>query len=135
MATDHEKELPRDNDAPWVARRSVTEWFGAVLRQGELQTAKLLTSELVANAVLHGHGRILLRGRINDDCVLVEVIDEGGGFEPQVGRRDFRDLHGRGLLIVDAESSRWGIHEGANHVWFELERRGPRRGGQSKPAA
>lgn len=128
-----QRELPRANDAPWIARRAVTDWFGTELMEEELHTAKLLTSELVANAVLHGAGRILLRAALNDDRVLIEVIDEGERFEHRVRRREFEDLHGRGLLIVDAESSRWGIHEGTTHVWFELERPGPRLGEDSKP--
>ena len=127
-STAYERELPRATEAPWIARRSVGDWLGAELQVDELQRAKLLTSELVTNAVLHGQGRILLRADVNDDRVRVEVIDEGGGFEHELRRRDFWDLHGRGLLIVEAESNRWGIHEGTTHVWFELERPGPRLG-------
>lgn len=134
MATDFETHLPRGHDAPWIARRSVTAWFSAVLKQDQLQTAKLLTSELVTNAVLHGRGRIVLRGHVNEDRVLVEVSDEGEGFEHELRRRNFEDLHGRGLLIVDSESSRWGIHEGTTHVWFELERQRPRLGLEGTPA-
>lgn len=129
-----EKELPRDRHAPWVARRSLGDWFGTVLEHDELHTAKLLTSELVTNAVLHGQGQIVLRAQLDDDRVLVEVIDEGQGFEHEVRHRDFEDLHGRGLAIVETESSRWGIHDGTTHVWFELERPGPRLGEHRKPA-
>ena len=129
-----ERELPRANDAPWIARRSMSDWFGTELESGELQRAKLLTSELVTNAVLHGKGRIMLRGELHEDSLRVEVIDEGEGFEHELRRRDFRDLHGRGLLIVEAESSSWGIHEGTTHVWFELERPGSRLGTESRPA-
>jgi len=134
MPGDFEIDLPRANDAPWLARRSMSDWFGETLHHEELQTAKLLTSELVTNAVLHGHGRIVLRARLDEDRLLVEVIDEGGGFEHEARRRDFQDLHGRGLLIVEAEASRWGILEGTTHVWFELERPGPRLGRSSRPA-
>jgi hypothetical protein len=65
--------------------------------------------------------------------VLVEVIDEGSGFERVVRRNDFEDVGGRGLTIVESQASRWGIHEGTTHVWFELERSGPRLGEESKP--
>jgi anti-sigma regulatory factor (Ser/Thr protein kinase) len=129
-----QQELPRSRQAPGIARRSVVDWFGAELGRDELDTAKLLTSELVSNAVLHGEGKILLRAHTNGDRVLVEVIDEGKGFEREVRHRDFGDLHGRGLAIVDTEASRWGIHEGTTHVWFELERSGPRLGTEGKPA-
>jgi anti-sigma regulatory factor (Ser/Thr protein kinase) len=123
-----ERELPRATDAPWIARRSVGDWLGAALQVDELQRAQLLTSELVTNAVLHGRGRIVLRADLNEVRVRVEVIDEGGGFEIELRQPDFEDLNGRGLLIVDAESNRWGLDEGTTHVWFELERPGPRLG-------
>jgi hypothetical protein len=65
---------------------------------------------------------------LNDDHLLVEVMDEGNGLEPAVRARDLENPRagGRGLTIVDAESSRWGIHRGTTHVWFELERSEPR---------
>ena len=129
------KELPRSSEAPGIARRELSRWCGDSLELDELQTAKLLTSELVTNAVLHGRGRIVLRAQLNDDRLLVEVIDEGAGFEHEVRHREFHELHGRGLAIVDTESSRWGIHEGTTHVWFELERPGPRLGPERKPSA
>ncbi len=117
---DFERELPRGADAPWLARRSLGDWYGATLQADELHLAKLLTSELVTNAVLHGRGRITLSGRLRDGRLVVEVADEGSGFDYAPGRRRFDHLRGRGLAIVDAESSRWGIGEGATQVWFEL---------------
>jgi anti-sigma regulatory factor (Ser/Thr protein kinase) len=116
-----------------AARRLLAQWFGTELASEELHRTKLLASELVTNAVLHGHGTITLRAELNEDRALVEVIDEGSGFEHKIRERDFDELHGRGLAIVDSESSRWGIHEGTTHVWFELERQGPRLGAEAKP--
>jgi anti-sigma regulatory factor (Ser/Thr protein kinase) len=116
-----------------LARRQLAQWVGPDLASDELHRMKLLASELVTNAVLHGHGKITLRAQLDDDRALVEVIDEGSGFEHEIRRREFDDLHGRGLAIVDSESSRWGVHEGTTHVWFELERRGPRVGANAKP--
>jgi anti-sigma regulatory factor (Ser/Thr protein kinase) len=128
-----EKELQRNREAPSIARGSLVDWLGSALAPEELDDAKLLTSELVSNAVLHGRGRIVLRAQLDDDSVVVEVIDEGKGFEREVCRQELDDLHGRGLAIVDAQASRWGIHEGTTHVWFELERPGPRLGAEEKP--
>lgn len=133
MSEPFETELPRSPEAPGVARRALFGWYGATLEPSDLHKTKLLTSELVTNAVLHGEGRILLRAHLNDNRVLVEVIDEGGGFEHELRQRPFDDLHGRGLAIVDAEASRWGIHEGTTHVWFELEQPGPRLGELGNP--
>jgi hypothetical protein len=35
---------------------------------------------------------------------------------------------------VDDQASRWGIHEGTTHVWFEVERprSAPRRGEEAR---
>ena len=30
-------------------------------------------------------------------------------------------MGGRGLMIVESLSSRWGVYEGTTHVWFELD--------------
>ena len=128
-----EKELQRNREAPRIARRSLVDWIGSALAPEGLDDAKLLTSELVSNAVLHGRGKIVLRAQLDDDSVLVEVIDEGKGFERGVRRQEFDDLHGRGLAIVDAQASRWGIHEGTTHVWFELERPGSRLEAEENP--
>jgi anti-sigma regulatory factor (Ser/Thr protein kinase) len=132
-AAEHQEGLPRDVAAPGLARRAVERWFGPLLDARELESVKLMTSELVTNAVLHGVGEITLRGRSDDDRVLVEVVDEGQGFERTLRKRDFDDVGGRGLAIVDADASRWGIHEGTTHVWFELELSGPRLGEEHNP--
>jgi anti-sigma regulatory factor (Ser/Thr protein kinase) len=128
-----EVDLPRDSQAPARARRLIDEFGASVLDRGELDRAKVMVSELVTNAVLHGRGVIRLRASLDPDRLLVEVIDEGSGFERVVRERSFEDLHGRGLDIVDAEASRWGLYEGTTHVWFELERSGPRLGTEDTP--
>jgi hypothetical protein len=54
--------------------------------------------------------------------VLVEIIDDGSGFERDLRRTDFWQIGGWKLGIVDDLASRWGVREGTTHVWFELER-------------
>ena len=108
--------------APGLARRHLVECFGAALNEHQLQTAKLLTSELVTNALLHGEGSITLMADLDDDRLLVEVIDEGEGMRsPRTDRYPDR-IGGYGLWIVEHESSRWGTRGGPTHVWFELAR-------------
>jgi hypothetical protein len=75
-----------------------------------------------------------LRADLDEDRLLVEVLDDGHGFEHTLREVSFDELHKRGLVIVDALSSRWGIHEGTTHVWAELERPGPRLGEHKKPS-
>jgi anti-sigma regulatory factor (Ser/Thr protein kinase) len=128
-----EVELPRDASAPSRARHLIGELRAHPLDPGELDRARVVVSELVTNAVLHGQGPITLRASLNQDRLLVEVIDQGSGFERVARELTFEDLHGRGLNIVDAETSRWGLHEGTTHVWFEIERSGPRLGDENTP--
>lgn len=128
-----EVELLPDLSAPRAGREFLHASFAAALEKSELDSAQLLVSELVTNAVLHGQGTITLRAQLDDDRLLVDVIDEGRGFERVVREHDFGDVGGWGLSVVDAVSSRWGVHEGTTHVWFELERAGPRVGAAEKP--
>lgn len=123
-----ELQLPPVPQTPGIARRRLAERFGAQLDDNELQDAKLLTSELVTNAVLHGHGRIALSALLDERRLTVDVTDQGGGFQRASRKRDLEAVGGHGLNIVAAVASRWGIHEGSSHVWFELERRGRRLG-------
>lgn len=122
-----ECELASGVDAPRVARRLLTEWFAPTLADVTLARARLLVSELVTNAVTHGRGRITLRAQLSERRLLVEVIDEGGGFQREARADGFHTAAagGWGLNVVDAESSRWGVGSDSSRVWFELERSGP----------
>ena len=130
MSESLEVQLPRNRGAARLARQLVAERFDTSLRAEELDTVWLLMSELVNNAVLHGQGQITMKAETDSRQVRVDVIDNGTGFEHHVRHTGFEGLGGRGLQIVEAESSRWGISEGTTHVWFEVERRGPRLGPQ-----
>ena len=85
------------------------------------ESAVLLTSELVTNALKHGRGSVSLRVDVDTLHVRVEVTDA----EPQpptVRPPDLQAESGRGLFIVDALASAWGIEERGDGkvVWFEL---------------
>ena len=87
-------------------------------------TAQLLASELVANAIVHGSGSPALALDVREDCVHVEVHDAdptSDVVQPlHVGSSSPR---GRGLAIVDALASSWGVrwHAGGKAVWFNLD--------------
>jgi anti-sigma regulatory factor (Ser/Thr protein kinase) len=115
-------ELPRAPEAPGIARQQLARSFGDALEADQLQTVRLLTSELVTNALLHGAGSITLLASLNDHRLHVEVIDEGDGLDGSPPtRRNPGHVGGYGLQIVDSEASCWGIGHGTTHVWFELE--------------
>jgi anti-sigma regulatory factor (Ser/Thr protein kinase) len=115
-----QSELPRDAAAGSIARRLIEQQLD--LEPAELDTVKSLVSELVNNAVVHGHGRIDLTVAVSGSRVRAEVVDDGSGFEARVRSVGLDDLGGRGLMLVDACADRWGVREGTTHVWFELDR-------------
>jgi hypothetical protein len=108
-------------ETPGIARRRLAERFARHLDGDELQDAKLLTSELVTNAFLHGRGPIELTALLDENRLTVDVTDQGEGFERPAREREVPAVGGHGLNIVDAVASRWGIVEDSSHVWFQLE--------------
>jgi anti-sigma regulatory factor (Ser/Thr protein kinase) len=85
------------------------------------ENARLLLSELVANAVEHVRedGDLELRIALRESALRVEVLDPGPGFEPQP--RSPHSDRGWGLHFTDRLASRWGAdHDGRARVWFEL---------------
>lgn len=82
----------------------------------------LLTSELVANAVVHGVPPLELTAFAVDGGVRVEVADAGEA-ALVVRAPDLDGVGGRGLYLVDALATRWGSieREPGKVVWFELD--------------
>jgi anti-sigma regulatory factor (Ser/Thr protein kinase) len=120
--------LPHDASAASTARRATEHRFAGALTPRRRGDVALVVSELVNNAVVHGEGDIVVKLQLDGDVLRGEVIDDGGGFEHEVRARGARDISGRGLLIVEALTSGWGIHEGTTHVWFEMPLVGPAPG-------
>ena len=84
--------------------------------------ARLVVSELVTNAILHAGTDIEAQRVVRADAVRIEVTDLGGGV-PRCESTG-ATTQGRGLPIVEALGSRWGVLElGAGKtVWCELAR-------------
>jgi signal transduction histidine kinase len=120
---DLDLDIARDIKAPAQARRAVAK-LASELDDDVVADATLLVSELVSNAVKYGEGSsIELRVRTRSTRqLLVEVVDEGGGFSPDVRRASRFESGGFGFKLVDELASTWGIHEGCAHVWFEIDR-------------
>jgi anti-anti-sigma factor len=123
-----EVDLGSELSAASRARREVRQAAGTLLDEEMLDAAILLTSELVANAVIHPRSTngdsVQLRITCYEDGIRCEITDPGPGFDPaNLGPRN-PDTGGRGLLLVDALASRWGTarpeHSGFC-VWFELD--------------
>jgi anti-sigma regulatory factor (Ser/Thr protein kinase) len=111
-----EAELPRERICAAIARRLVAEHYGTELTREKLDDLRLVVSELVDNAYLHGEGRIRLKLQRVDQAVHVEVMDEGTNASIKIRRLGARS-GGHGLRLVDHLCSAWGAYEGSTHVW------------------
>ncbi|MCL7428568.1 SpoIIE family protein phosphatase [Streptomyces sp. YS415] len=122
--------LPADSVGDWTlpreprsvgrarehARRRLQSWDLEPL----VDTAELLVSELVTNALRYGEGDIRLR-LLLDRTLVCEVWD-AGLVQPRRRRARDTDEGGRGLQLVGLLSAAWGSRRTprGKTVWFEL---------------
>ncbi|WP_241841936.1 SpoIIE family protein phosphatase [Pseudofrankia sp. BMG5.36] len=101
-----------------AARAALSDWS---LPAEALETAVLVLSELVGNAVAHGRQPIDARVRRLADRVVVEVAD-GGGRLPRRRHAGADQEAGRGLELVATLADRWGVRPTADGkvVWAEI---------------
>jgi anti-sigma regulatory factor (Ser/Thr protein kinase) len=90
-------------------------------------TAVLLTSELVTNALLHAGTDLMVHvsgtnpGADPGGAVRV-AVDDGSDIAPALGDLDAGALGGRGLPLVACLANRWGWEPlpAGKRVWFEV---------------
>lgn len=111
----------RDADSAARARHFVAERIAG--RLDELrENAELVTSELVTNVLVHTNSAATVRVRVTDDSLRVEVQDDCSVL-PVGGILDVSASCGRGLLLVERLTHRWGVTRvpgAGKSVWFEL---------------
>ncbi|HEV3169703.1 MAG TPA: SpoIIE family protein phosphatase [Actinocrinis sp.] len=122
--------IPTSSTAEWtvapeppavaLSRRTVRATLGGWGLQQLGDTAELLTSELVTNALLYTEGPISVR-LMRDRTLLCEVYD-GSETVPRLRVAADDDVGGRGLRLVKELSNRWGTRRTTTGktVWFEL---------------
>ncbi|MFE7760333.1 SpoIIE family protein phosphatase [Streptomyces sp. NPDC057438] len=122
--------LPEDSVGDWTLPREprsvgrAREYARGRLQAWDLEplvdTAELLVSELVTNALRYGEGEIRLR-LLLDRTLVCEVWD-AGLVQPRRRRARDTDEGGRGLQLVGLLSAAWGSRRTprGKTVWFEL---------------
>jgi len=105
-------------------------WLESALVAGkvdpdDVDTALLLTSELVTNAVVHGYGGPRIEVRRTADDLWIGVEDTGNRL-PCLAGEDVASSGGRGMRLVNALADGWGVGRpvggGGKTVWFQLHR-------------
>ena len=109
-------------DAPRAARTAIARCCEQARTGPEcVENAVLLTSELVTNALRHGTGSVRVGCDADRATVRIEIGDSSRR-RPTVRAADPDDESGRGMLLVDALASAWGVTDtpGGKTVWFEV---------------
>jgi two-component sensor histidine kinase len=122
LASHHRHLVPRPRSAS-EARAFVRD-LDVPLGPDAAAVLLLLVTELVTNAVLHARTTVDLGVCVAESFVLVSVTDRN---EARPEQRPYPELYrsgGRGLLLVEELSARWGILpvDGGKCVWFTLKR-------------
>ncbi|WP_436978088.1 SpoIIE family protein phosphatase [Streptomyces sp. enrichment culture] len=115
-----------------LVRDQLRRWGLAAL----VDTAELLVSEVVTNAVRHARtGPVRLR-LVRCDALLCEVADDGHELPVLLNARE-SDEAGRGLSVVSRLAAGWGTSrtDRGKTVWFELPLPAGGRGGARGRAA
>jgi GAF domain-containing protein len=127
-----ELTLGPEPDAVPKARRFTAEWFAD--EPGHLvDDAEQVVSELVTNAILHGVEPVTLRLSRTGSALRLEVEDAGRTM-PVISRASADTMTGRGLSLIAALASGWGVTEspGGKVVWAEIS---DKPGDETKAAA
>ena len=113
--------LDANPQAPAQARSFLRRCLSGVVRGSRLDTALLLASELVTNAVRHATPPIRVAVRVVGNLVRVEVSDSSPVL-PRFRRSGPSAASGRGLPLLANLAQAWGAdrHGSGKVVWFTV---------------
>jgi anti-sigma regulatory factor (Ser/Thr protein kinase) len=122
MDLDARLMLRGDLRSPTEARRFVARTLTPLLGREDVETAMLVTSELVTNATLHAGTECEIELRGTPGALVIRVSD----FDRQMTleRTSFgaEMTSGRGLRLLEVLCRRWGVEprDRGKTVWCEL---------------
>jgi anti-sigma regulatory factor (Ser/Thr protein kinase) len=119
--------LPAQPSSVARARNLLEGVPGLAPHAGLMLDMRLALSEMVTNGIVHGASgaddEIEIQIDVDGRRVRMEVSDPGDGFAPSRGGLPApTSTAGRGLHLVDALASRWGVEvHGGTRVWAEFD--------------
>jgi anti-sigma regulatory factor (Ser/Thr protein kinase) len=121
--------LTRGFDACVTAPRAARRWIAECLQElgrseAALNDAMLVVSELATNAVIHAQSAFSVTVRAERSAIHI-AVEDGAPVGPMVGAAATEPMaeSGRGLLLVAAIASQWGVEPtsgGGKRVWAQL---------------
>jgi len=117
----HTLQLNDAPDAVPVARHFVREKLRGTPLEPRSGDSELILTELVTNATLHGTPPVTVGIEISSDMARFEVSDASPG-APVGLVQSSEAMTGRGLMLVEALSDRWGVdrRDRGKLVWAEV---------------
>ena len=108
-----------------VVRRYVRESLDTMSLRSE--AAVFLANELATNAIVHAGGEFVVEVSITDHSCRIGVIDHAQQERPGVSVVDHDATSGRGLALVEALSTSWGVEDrpDGKAVWCDVPLRPP----------
>jgi anti-sigma regulatory factor (Ser/Thr protein kinase) len=128
-ATILKSSIPRTPEGSRVARRLLADGLREHIPPLTLADTQLVASEMFNHAFIYGQGEIELRVTLGEDCICIEVCDEGA--DPSAGPSDHGNGMGfglDGLQIVEQIAEEAGLRETTDppgrYLWAKLSRLG-----------
>lgn len=129
-------DLPAVPRSVVAARRWLRELLDGWDAPQDRGDAELVATELVANVVDHvgGDDALTLEVTLTGEWLRIAVID-GSALRPVVRELSQVRPRGRGLQMVAAIATRWGVddHRGGKRVWLDLVPAAPPAGLPPRP--
>ena len=116
------EQLPAKPASVGAARRLVRTSAADTFHGDMVETAELLVSELVSNAVMHAGTPIDLTVSISDAPALTVGVTDGSPHRPVPRSYGETASTGRGLRLVEDLSDEWGVtvRDTGKTVWFRV---------------
>lgn len=114
-------ELPPEPASATQARRQAREQLASIFLPDALDTVALLVTELVTNAILHARTPLLLQIETRPHHVRL-CVEDASDQQPELRSYASDAVTGRGLALVEALASSWGVESTSSGkvVWCEI---------------